>query len=62
MKNDLELGYQIELTNDMIFLRRDGEVFKAIQVNPNNAIEKYAEWNTKLKEYVIKQKVNNIKF
>jgi hypothetical protein len=57
MKNDLELGYQIELLEDMVFLRRDGEVFKAIQVNPNNAIEKYAEWNTKLKEYVRNQKI-----
>jgi hypothetical protein len=56
MVNNLELGYQIELSDDLILLRKDGHTFKAVQVNANNASEKFDEWTIKLKEHIVKQK------
>ena len=56
MVNNLELGYQIELSGDLILLRKDGQTFKCIKANPNNATEKFDEWTIKLKEHVVKQK------
>lgn len=56
MVNNLDLGYQIELSDDLILIRKDGETFKCVQVNSNNAIEKFHEWTKKLQEHVVKQK------
>jgi hypothetical protein len=58
MVNNFELGYQIELSGDLILLRKDGQTFKCVQANPNNATEKFEEWSKKLKEHVTKQKLS----
>jgi hypothetical protein len=58
MVNNFALGYQIELSGDLILLRKDGQTFKCIQANPNNATEKFTEWSEKLKAHVTKQKLS----
>jgi hypothetical protein len=57
MTNNLELGYQIELSGDIILLRKDGETFKCIQADSNTAIEQFKKWNLKLKEHISKEKI-----
>lgn len=48
MKRDFK-NYQCELSGSMVLIRKDGMMFKAIEVNPWEAVERFQELCVKVK-------------
>lgn len=47
-------NWAVELHNDLVYIKKDGEVLKAYTVNPNEAIHRYNEYIKKVRSHLAK--------
>jgi len=43
-------NYTVELSGSLITIKKDSELIKAFDVNPNSAVEKYRGWVEKVEK------------